>query len=263
MAGVALVTVLCLACAASAMAWRPATASERVAITKAAMSTPHAGGSVKVTRIRVSTVGPWASATVTIEVGGSPDTAVDILHDVHGQWVYDSVGTAGEWCVMPRKDIQNLGFPVSYPCRQGPAGATTRSPVISCNARGASAGPSEAYAPASCALSSVGRGGSGYGSAATRNGFSRVHWSHWGQATATGHGVSVFCNDGCSTSKVTVTAYGLKRIETEPALYAYSRLRFVEPRQVVDIVGRTPKPIRSTEPGYTATYDVLPAVANG
>ena len=228
------------------------------------MSTPHAGGStVKVADIRVSTVGPWASALVTIEVDGSSDSATDILHDVHGQWVYDSVGTSGEWCVMPRNDIQNLGFSVNYRCSRGSAGATMRSPVISCNARGASGGPSEAYAPAVCTLSSVGRGGRGYGSASTLNAFSGVHWSHWGKATATGRGVSVFCNDGCSKSTVNVTAYGLKRIATHPALYAYSRLRFVEPRQVVEIVGRTTQPIRQTEPGYTATYDVLPAVADG
>ncbi|MGO9958710.1 MAG: hypothetical protein ACLP50_22565 [Solirubrobacteraceae bacterium] len=261
MASAAVVTVLCLICAASAMAWRLPTDIERAAIAKAAASTPHAGDStVKVTGIRVSTVGPWASAQITIEIDGSSDSATDILHDVHGQWVYDSVGTAGEWCVMPRTDIQNLGFPVSYACSQGTAGATTHSPVIGCSARGADpSGVFVAYAPAVCDLSSVGPGGVGYASEATLNGFSGVRWSDWGKATATGQGVSVFCSDGCWTSKVTVTAYGLMRIESDPALYAYSRLRFVEPPQVVSVVGRTSEPIRYTEPGYTATYDVLPA----
>jgi hypothetical protein len=108
------VTALCLVVPASAMAWRHPTPSERSAITRVARHTPHAGRSnVQVSYIRVSTVGPWASATVAIQVAGFPDYATDILHKVHGSWTNASVGTSGEWCVMPRKDKRNLGFPVS------------------------------------------------------------------------------------------------------------------------------------------------------
>ena len=111
------VIVLCLALTASAIAWRHPTRSERSAITRAASRTPHAGHSnVQVSGIRVSTVGPWASARVMIYVASLPDYATDILHKVHGRWIVASTGTAGEWCVMLRKDVQNLGFPVSYRC---------------------------------------------------------------------------------------------------------------------------------------------------
>jgi hypothetical protein len=110
--------LLSLAFAAEAFGWRRPTSIERKAITSVAARVPHAGGSrVHVSRIRVSTVGPWASAGLTIDVDGYPDTAVDILHKVHGKWRNASTGTSGEWCVMPRRDQRNLGFPSSYPCR--------------------------------------------------------------------------------------------------------------------------------------------------
>jgi hypothetical protein len=99
------------------MAWRGPTRRERAAITVVAMAAPQAGHSaVHVGNIRVSTVGPWASATVTIYFGKAPDTATDILHRVAGKWRNAGIGTAGEWCVMPIKDQRNLGFPTSYPC---------------------------------------------------------------------------------------------------------------------------------------------------
>ena len=103
--------VLCLSLTAAATASRKPTASERKAITAAARRAPHAGtGKVSVSRIRVSTVGPWASATLTLNVMGIDDNATDILHKVHGKWRSVSVGTAGEECVMPLKDRKNLGF---------------------------------------------------------------------------------------------------------------------------------------------------------
>jgi len=109
--------VLSLAFVAGAFGWRRPTNSERKAITSVAAHVPHAGGSrVHVSGIRVSTVGPWASAGLTIDVDGYPDTATDILHKVHGTWRNASSGTAGEWCVMPRRDRRNLGFPSSYQC---------------------------------------------------------------------------------------------------------------------------------------------------
>jgi hypothetical protein len=109
--------LVALGAAASAWAWRRPNASERPAIVAAAKRTPHAGtSSVHISEIRLSTVGPWASATVTIYFAGEADKAVDILHRVRGAWKNASVGTAGEWCVMPVKDQRNLGFPASYPC---------------------------------------------------------------------------------------------------------------------------------------------------
>jgi len=113
-------TVTSLTLTASALAWRHPTSSERSAITRAANRTPHAGShkKVQVSNIRVSTVGPWASATVAIYFGKQPDQATAVLHKVHGKWVSAGAGTAGEQCVMPPKDRRNLGFG-PYPCRQG------------------------------------------------------------------------------------------------------------------------------------------------
>jgi hypothetical protein len=117
MTSVAFLVVLFLSLTATAMAWRHPNPSERRAIAGVASRSAHAGHSkVSVSEIRVSTVGPWASATVTIYFGNSPDSATDILHKAHGKWVNASIGTAGEWCVMPIKDQRNLGFPSSYPC---------------------------------------------------------------------------------------------------------------------------------------------------
>jgi hypothetical protein len=119
--GVAAATLVAVALSltltATAQAWRKPTASERRAITRAASTTPHAGNSkVRVSRIRVSTAGPWASATLTIVVGGVGDNATAILRKVRGKWRSAGVGTAGEECVMPLKDRRNLGFG-PYPCR--------------------------------------------------------------------------------------------------------------------------------------------------
>ena len=66
--------------------------------------------------IHLSTVGPWASATVTLYFDGEPDNAVDILREVDGHWRNARLGTAGEWCVMPVKDQRNLGFSAGYRC---------------------------------------------------------------------------------------------------------------------------------------------------
>ncbi len=114
----AVVVALWLTPTASALASRAPTAAERRAITKVASHTPNAapGKKVQVSRIRISTVGPWARATITIYFGNAPDTATDILHKVHGTWVNAGAGTAGEECVMPLKDRRNLGFG-PYPCR--------------------------------------------------------------------------------------------------------------------------------------------------
>ncbi|HEY1690331.1 MAG TPA: hypothetical protein VGF95_15865 [Solirubrobacteraceae bacterium] len=117
-ASAALVGALALVCAAPALAWRTPGHSERRAIARVARQTPHAGSSrVSVGDIRVSTVGPWASATVTIYFESEPDEATDILHKLHGRWVNAGAGTAGEWCVMPTKDQRNLGFSAGYPCK--------------------------------------------------------------------------------------------------------------------------------------------------
>jgi hypothetical protein len=70
---------------------------------------------VHVSFIRVSTVGPWARATITIYFGKAADHATDILHNVRGKSINDGAGTSGEECVMPPKDRRNLGFGY-YPC---------------------------------------------------------------------------------------------------------------------------------------------------
>ncbi len=115
------VALLCLVLAASASAWRNPTSSERRAITRAAEGSSHAGsGKVHVSEIRVSSVGPWASAVVTVYFNGTPDDAEAVLHKVHGVWrlTAHSPGTLGEQCGigMPRADQRNLGFP---PCTGG------------------------------------------------------------------------------------------------------------------------------------------------
>jgi hypothetical protein len=114
---VLLTAVLGLVLVASALAWRAPTRSQQQAITRVAERAPHAGHAhVRVSHVRVSTVGPWASATVTLYFGNEPDDATDILHRVHGKWTNASTGTAGEWCVMPTRDQRNLGFSAGYPC---------------------------------------------------------------------------------------------------------------------------------------------------
>lgn len=108
--GLAVVALLLLA--SSSMAWRPPVRGEARAITRAARETPTAypNKTVHVSRIRVSTVGPWAAATITIYIRHSPDSATDILQKVGGRWVSVGAGTSEEQCVMPVKDQRNLGF---------------------------------------------------------------------------------------------------------------------------------------------------------
>lgn len=109
------IAVMGLLFAASAGASRRPTRNERRAITRVAKRSPHAGSQkVHVSHIRVSTVGPWASARVTIFVDRQADSATDVLRKVRGRWrlTKHSPGTVGEWCGigMPRKDQRNLGF---------------------------------------------------------------------------------------------------------------------------------------------------------
>jgi hypothetical protein len=103
-----------LTVAASATASRAPTPGERAAIARAARGTPHAAGTgpVQVSDIRVSTVGPWATAQITVHVGHEPDSALDILRYLSGQWrlTKRSPGTAAVSCGigMPLKDQRNL-----------------------------------------------------------------------------------------------------------------------------------------------------------
>jgi hypothetical protein len=113
---VPIVIALCLAVTAPAMAWRHPTPSGRSALIQAVLRDAGSHKSIHVSQIRVSTVGPWASATVTFDVANSPGPSTVILHMVQGEWIVASHGTAGEWCVMPRKDQRNLGFPVGGVC---------------------------------------------------------------------------------------------------------------------------------------------------
>jgi hypothetical protein len=97
---------------AAALAWRPPSAAETRAITKAAELTPHAGKSkVHVGQIHVSTAGPWASAGVAIYIDGYPDDAIAVLERTHGRWVEKGVGTSGEGCGMPKADQRSLDLP--------------------------------------------------------------------------------------------------------------------------------------------------------
>jgi hypothetical protein len=183
------------------------------------------------------------------------------LHDV-GAFA-DSEAEYGEDQMKPRYFLLAMMAAAILTETAGTAAGEQRYPVMGCNARGADPkGAAEAYAPAQCALSSAGPGGLGYGSASTLYSFSRVRWSHWGAKTATGHGVQVYCSNGCWTSKITVTAFGLRRNVNGLPVSAYSRLRLVEPRQVVYVIGRTSHPMRDLEPGYTAVYNVMPIVTH-
>lgn len=117
----ATVLLASLAAAATALAWRHPTPSERRAITKAVVQYTEGPRhlEVRASDIRVSAVGPWASATNTIYMHHKiADSAEDILHLIRGTWKVASVGTAGEWCVMPTRDQRNLGFGPGYPCHR-------------------------------------------------------------------------------------------------------------------------------------------------
>jgi hypothetical protein len=157
------------------------------------------------------------------------------------------------WATTTAMIASGTGMAVSSPHPHGP--------VISCNARGANrSGAAEAYAPSSCYLSTVGPGGQGYGSLATLYGFSRVTWSHWGAKTAAGRGINVFCNNGCRTTKITVTAYGLRRNLHGTAIEAYSRIRVSWRSQIVPIVGQRPSTVYyRISGGSLPAFDVLPS----
>jgi hypothetical protein len=104
--------------AAGAGAWRAPSGSERQAITTAAQGSPRATPEkrVHVSHIRISTVGPWASAVVTIYFGKAPDDAEIVLRKSHGRWrlTAHSPGTEGVACGigMPHADQRNLGVEV-------------------------------------------------------------------------------------------------------------------------------------------------------
>ena len=98
------------------MAWRRPSAPERRAITRVAKTARHAEPQkpLHVSDIRVSTVGPWALATLTLYLGHVADKAMVIEHNVHGRWTLTahSPGTSGVQCGidMPHKDQRNLGL---------------------------------------------------------------------------------------------------------------------------------------------------------
>lgn len=110
--------LLYLALPTVAMAWRPPSKTERAAIVRAAQGSPRAVPEkpVHVSDIRVSTVGPWAAATVTLYFGNEPDSALDVLREVHGKWTLTahSPGTSMVQCGigMPHRDQRNLGLEV-------------------------------------------------------------------------------------------------------------------------------------------------------
>jgi hypothetical protein len=111
----ALVALACVTLAAPALAWRRPTARQKQAIVRVAKRAPHAGtGAVRVSNIRISTVGPWASVTLSLPTSTGPDIAGAVLHRVRGRWrlTRNSPGTDGIQCGigMPVVDQRNLGF---------------------------------------------------------------------------------------------------------------------------------------------------------
>ncbi len=106
--------VLALLPVASALAWRGPTAAQRRAIDAAAQHAKHVGGRIHVSHIRVSTVGPWAYARLTVYFGGEPDVAAAVLHRVHGHWrvAKGSPGSDQVQCAsgMPHADLRNLAL---------------------------------------------------------------------------------------------------------------------------------------------------------
>jgi hypothetical protein len=100
------------------MAWRGPSRGERHAIVSAAQDAQRAEPTkpVHVSDIRISTVGPWASAAFTLYFGNEGDSALAMLRKVRGRWVITahSPGTEGVQCGigMPHKDQRNLGLGV-------------------------------------------------------------------------------------------------------------------------------------------------------
>jgi hypothetical protein len=96
-----------------AYAWLSPTQSERNQITRAAQS---ADGSdqqtVRVSGIRVSTVGPWATAAVAIYRRGSArveQAEQDTFYKDHGSWI-DTASASAPNIAMPSADEKNLGL---------------------------------------------------------------------------------------------------------------------------------------------------------
>jgi hypothetical protein len=114
----ALLAALCSFSASAAMAWRAPTHRERRAITRVARGSSHAfpRKRVHVSRIHVSTLGPWATALIAIYFNHEPDDAIDVLHKVGHRWrlTRHSPGTFHEACGigMPHRVQRDLELEV-------------------------------------------------------------------------------------------------------------------------------------------------------
>jgi len=96
-----------------AMAWRSPTPRERSAIALAAKSADGSHDeSVHVRDIRVSGVGPWAAAVVTIYHRGTSrveQAEQDTFYKAHGSWV-DTASAGTPDLEMPLADERDLGL---------------------------------------------------------------------------------------------------------------------------------------------------------
>lgn len=102
--------------ASPAGAWRRPTASEKRAITRQAKHTPHHGSPKKkihVSDIRVSTVGPWAIATIALYFNHRPLTAYAFLHKIGHRWHLSRGSGTGVSCNtgMPERVQEDLEVP--------------------------------------------------------------------------------------------------------------------------------------------------------
>jgi hypothetical protein len=100
----------------SAGAWRRPIPSEKRAITRLAKRTPHAGTPTKkihVSDIRVSTVGPWALASIALYFNQRPLLAYAFLHKIGHRWHLSRGSGAGVSCGthMPDPVKEDLGVP--------------------------------------------------------------------------------------------------------------------------------------------------------
>lgn len=101
---------------APAGAWRRPTPREKRVLTRLAKRTPHAGSPKKkihVSDIKVSTVGPWAIATISAFYNHRPLAAYAFFHKYGHRWHLSRGSGAGVSCGtrMPDPVKTDLGVP--------------------------------------------------------------------------------------------------------------------------------------------------------
>ena len=108
------IVVVALAHASDALAARSPTTGERSSITQTAVMTEGSPTqTVRVSAIRVSSVGPWATATVGIYLhGGLEQEIAEKFYETHGRWI-DLASANAPAVSMPLKVEQELGLAAS------------------------------------------------------------------------------------------------------------------------------------------------------